>query len=45
LFEFVCTLHSPRRFSRRLYSGQQKRDQNADDCDDDKEFDKRKTEK
>ena len=40
LFQIVRALHAPGRFTSGLYGGEQKRDQDADDCNDDKKFDK-----
>jgi hypothetical protein len=42
LFQVVCTLSAPRRFTRRLHRRQQQRDQNADDRDDHKQLNERK---
>jgi hypothetical protein len=38
LFEFVVTLHPPRRFARRLDSRQKQSDENADDSNDYEKF-------
>jgi len=43
LFEIVGTLHSPCRFSRGLNGRQKKSNQDTDDRDDDKKFNKGKT--
>jgi hypothetical protein len=43
LLEIVRTLHTTRRFSRRLNGGKKKTYQNADDRNDDQEFDERET--
>jgi hypothetical protein len=42
LLEVVGTLGSPRRLARSLDGRQQKRDEHADDRDDDKQFDESK---
>jgi hypothetical protein len=43
LFEVVAALHPSCRFPHRLNSGQEQRDQNPDDRNHDKQFDKRET--
>ena len=42
LLEIVVAFRPPRRFARRLYGGQQERDQDSDDRDYDQQFDQRK---
>ena len=39
LFEIILTMRSPSSLARLLYSWQQQRDENGDNCDNDQQFD------